>query len=81
MGAKWRDCIVTMIDLCGTTSLAHTGRASTVMRRLHALVIKEIGSLRAIDRAYTWNDSVLLLSYVDRTHASFEAGSRTSWLS
>ena len=64
MGAEWRDCIVTMIDMAGVRDRAGED-ASTLMRRFHALVIEEAPSLTTIAHTYVWNDSALLLSYVD----------------
>jgi hypothetical protein len=64
MGKAWRDCIVTLIDVSGTKKAADP---ATLMRRLHAMVASEKPKLSSIDHSYAWNDSVLLLSFVDRT--------------
>jgi hypothetical protein len=74
MGSDWRDCIVTFIDLPGVKKLASANSAgSDLMRRLHALAARELPRLAAIDHAYVWNDSVLLLSFIKNTPASFVA--------
>jgi hypothetical protein len=39
------------------------------MRSLHALVAREKSQLASIHHAYTWNDSVLLVSFPDREEA------------
>ena len=64
MSLHWDDCVVTYIDLIGTTKSAATGEASRLMRRLHGLVAGELahGALPSIAHAYVWNDSVLVLS-------------------
>ena len=76
MGKEYRDCIVTLIDLIGVEKLAQSGEASKLMREFHKLVTQEKGNLSAIDHAYVWNDSALLLSYVDDHNASYEAAMR-----
>jgi hypothetical protein len=75
MGQDWRDCIVTMIDIVGVKERAQDG-ASALMRQLHTLVAQEMGFLQSVAHAYVWNDSVLLLSYVNETDASFESAIR-----
>jgi hypothetical protein len=62
MGKEWCDCIVTYIDVIGTRKKQDP---ATLMRSLHALVAKMKSQLPSIAHAYTWNDSVLLLSFVD----------------
>ena len=44
------------------------------MRELHALVQGQLkrSQLRSLEHAYVWNDSVLLLGYVDSTPSSSE---------
>lgn len=76
MGKEYRDCIVTLIDLIRVEELARSGEASKLMRDFHRLVTQEKYYLSAIDRAYVWNDSVLLLSYVDEHNASYDAAMR-----
>src|SRR5713101_4836729 len=77
MGKKWRDCIVTYIDLPGIKDNAKSGESSRLMRRLHRVVFKELKiGFPSIAYAYIWNDSVLLLSYVQQTNRSFEVALR-----
>lgn len=73
MGLTWRDCIVTMIDLVGTKDKARGGRGSALMHNLHGLVIRSKPDLPSVQKAYTWNDSVLLLSFVTASVASYAA--------
>lgn len=66
--SEWSDCIVVLMDLIGLKKRALDGdsAASALMRSFHALVRQEMaGGLGALDHAYVWNDSVLLLAYVD----------------
>lgn len=73
MGKDWQDCIVTLIDLQGVKAMAEQGIASKLMLKFHNIVIKERDSLNATAHAYVWNDSVLLLSYVNEDDSSFES--------
>jgi hypothetical protein len=73
MGKDWKDCIVTLIDLVGVKGKAQQGIGSKLMLDLHKMVIKERGKLEATAHAYVWNDSVLLLSYVNESALSFES--------
>jgi hypothetical protein len=73
MGKDWQDCIVTLIDLVGVKARAQQGIASKLMLKFHNIVVKERGSLNATAHAYVWNDSVLLLSYVNENSSSFES--------
>jgi len=64
----WNDCIVVLMDLIGVKRRALDGDsgASALMRSFHGLVRREMArGLDALDHAYLWNDSVLLLAYVD----------------
>src|ERR1035437_4272348 len=76
MGQEWRDCIVTLIDMAGVKKRAKGGLASKLMREFHRLVMREIGTLQSVAHAYAWNDSVILLSYVDNLDSSFESAIR-----
>lgn len=72
----WRDCVVIYIDLVDLKQ--HTGDAnskgSSLMRAFHALVAHEMNSgLLSLESAYVWNDSVLLLAYVDGSSRAYEA--------
>jgi len=53
-----------MIDMVGVKDRA-TADGSALMRQFHALVRREAQSLMSVAHTYVWNDSVLLLSYVD----------------
>lgn len=66
--SRWRDCIVVLMDLIGLRRRALEGDSSVsvLMRSLHKLIRREMtGGLHGLDHAYVWNDSVLLLAYVD----------------
>jgi hypothetical protein len=68
MGATWRDCIVSLYDLPGVKKLApKSGGGSSLMRRLHRVAVKTVPDLTAVAHAYVWNDSVLLLAFVELT--------------
>ena len=74
MGLDWRDCIFTFIDLPGVKKLAPSdGAGSKLMRQLHRLAAKEVPRLATVAQAYVWNDSVLLLSFVDKRASSVVA--------
>jgi hypothetical protein len=73
--SQWRDCIVVLMDLIGVKKRALEGdsAASTLMRSFHGLVRREMaGDLAALDHAYVWNDSVVLLAYVDGRPKAYE---------
>jgi len=74
MGPDWRDCIVTFIDLPGVRKLAPLDSAgSALMLQLHNLASEEVPTLTAIAHSYVWNDSVLLLAFVNDTASSVVA--------
>jgi hypothetical protein len=71
----WNDCIVVLMDLIGIKRRALDGdsTASVVMRSFHELVRRELaGGLDALNHAYVWNDSVLLLAYIDQRPETYE---------
>jgi len=73
--SNWRDCIIVLMDLIGIKRRALMGdrRASKLMRAFHQLVRNEIDSgCRPVDQAYVWNDSVILLAYLDRRKGRYE---------
>jgi hypothetical protein len=72
MGKDWQDCIVTLIDLVGIKAKTQQGIASSLMLEFHNIVTKERSNLNVTAHAYVWNDSVLLLSYVNENSSSFE---------
>ena len=66
--ANWQDCIVSLIDLIGIKDiiLNQNGKGSALMRQLHKIVAVEMNlGLQHHAHAYVWNDSVLLLAYLD----------------
>jgi hypothetical protein len=66
--SEWRNCVVTFIDVVGIKKLALAGDsgASSLMRQLHHLTVSWIGEkLPKHAQAYCWNDSVLLLGYLE----------------
>lgn len=67
MGSEFQDCVVAVFDLVGIKERAPDGNGSKRMRQLHDVVMRATAGNRfdCIARAYTWNDSVLLLAYVD----------------
>jgi hypothetical protein len=73
MGSNWQDCIVTLIDLIDVKKKAQQGIASQLMVKFHSIVAQERSNLKATAHVYVWNDSVLLLSYVNENNSSFEA--------
>jgi hypothetical protein len=73
MGKDWQDCIVTLIDLVGIKAKTQQGIASSLMLEFHNIVTKERSNLNVTAHAYVWNDSVLLLSYVNENSSSFES--------
>jgi len=78
--SSWRDCIVVLMDLIGVKNRALEGdsAASELMRSFHRLVRREMASdrLGALAHAYVWNDSVLLLAYVDGRPDAYEKAIR-----
>lgn len=73
MGKEWRDSIVILIDLIGVKKSSQSGLASHLMLTFHDLIAREVGHLPSINHAYVWNDSVILLGYVDRPNATFQS--------
>jgi hypothetical protein len=71
----WSDSIVVLMDLIGVKKRAFEGdsAASALMRSFHQLVRHEMAQgLHALNHAYVWNDSVLLLAYVDDRDLAYE---------
>ena len=71
--SNWRTCIVTFIDVIGIKRLADDGtsRATDLMRKLHELTANRMNhSMDSHSHAYSWNDSVLLLGYLDSSSHS-----------
>jgi hypothetical protein len=75
------DCILVLMDLIGIKKRALEGdaKASAVMRSFHELVEEEmITELSALDHAYVWNDSVLLLAYVNEESQRYQDAMRAA---
>lgn len=67
--ANWQHCIVTFIDVVGIKSLASSndGAASRKMRELHSLGLNYASQMMPLHaHTYLWNDSALLLAYVEQ---------------
>lgn len=77
MGKVWHDCIIVLIDLVGARERADCGLASNQMRALHRTIVREIetGNYSFV-HAYAYNDSVLTMSFVDKTSESFAKAMR-----
>ena len=78
MGSGFRDCVVAVFDLVGIKERAPDGRGSEQMRQLYDVVMRATAGNRfeCIARAYTWNDSILLLAYVDDDQHSYACALR-----
>lgn len=64
MSDNWPPCIITVLDLIGTRSLASSGNGSSMMMQMHNFAFQKINHcLPNHDHGYIWNDSILLLSY------------------
>jgi hypothetical protein len=77
----WSDSIIVLIDLIGVKKRALGGDsyASGLMRSFHKLVQREMArGLGALDHAYVWNDSVLLLAHVDDRPEAYERAIRAA---
>jgi len=69
---QWRNCIVTLIDVIGIKQLALNGtsQATDLMRKLQSITESRMNyGMKAHAHAYMWNDSVLLLGYLDQATA------------
>src|ERR1700694_1174488 len=67
----WKDCVVSLIDLVGVKKMAsgRKGQASSAMQSMHTEVVVAMnGGLPLHAQAYVWNDSVLLLAFLDELH-------------
>src|SRR6266568_583115 len=66
----WPECIVTFMDLIDTSKYAASGEASRIMQSMHQSVISYIktsGDWLNHEHTYVWNDSILLLGYLDKS--------------
>src|SRR3954454_14007831 len=63
----YQGCIVTLIDLIGIKGIAGSGMGSPMMMAMHQQVIAKVnsGDLPSHPYVYLWNDSILLLAYLD----------------
>jgi hypothetical protein len=71
----WRDCIVVYIDVIDIKKRAKQGKSvgSSLMRAFHKLILDEMSrGLPSLDHAYAWNDSALLLGFVDGSSGAYE---------
>lgn len=69
---QWRKCVVTLIDVIGIKQLALNGtsQATDLMRKLHTITENRMNhQMSAHAHAYIWNDSVLLLGYLEQVPA------------
>ncbi len=69
--ALWKDCVVSLIDFIGVKKMAEgrKKRASRIMRKMHAEAVAQMhGGLPLHAHAYIWNDSILLLAFLDQVH-------------
>ena len=71
----WPHCIVSYIDLIGIKRelQAQKNEVISIIKRLHQIVYDEVnGSMAHHEFAYSWNDSVVLLAYLNGQPKSFE---------
>jgi hypothetical protein len=72
----WPDCVVVFIDIPDLKKKAARpdSSGSQLMRAFHKVVAQAVvpGSLPSLDHVYAWNDSALLLAYVDGTRLADE---------
>ena len=74
--SEWHHCIVSYIDLIGIKDLliARKSGAIDMMEGLHQVVHKQFSnSMHYHECAYSWNDSVILLAYLDKHPANYES--------
>jgi len=71
--SNFRDCIVSFIDLNNISDILtrRSAKGVRLMRDLHELVSERVVQLTAHEEVCFWQDSVLLLAFVDSTKASF----------
>jgi hypothetical protein len=72
---EWRDCVVIYIDLIDLKKrLRNPTAGSLLMRSFHELVVDEMErGLASLNHAYVWNDSTLLLAFVDNSSVAYQA--------
>jgi hypothetical protein len=73
---QWRDCVIGLLDLADTMKrqMQGRGKASETMRRLHRSLAEKstMPKFEVFEQCYVWNDSVLLIAYVDETRVAYE---------
>jgi hypothetical protein len=72
---EWRDCVVIYIDLVDLKKRMNESKSagSALMRAFHKLIASEMEhGLRSLDHAYAWNDSALLLAFVDESPRAYQ---------
>ncbi len=71
--SDFRDCVVSFIDLNNVSKVlnSRSKKGVAIMRRLHKLVNERVDTLSAHEEVCFWQDSVLLLAFVDDSPASF----------
>ena len=62
-----QDCVVTFVDLIGTGDeyAVETGQSSQKMMDFHDTAARTAPDLTVHDHVYAWNDSAVLLAFVD----------------
>ena len=77
MGSDLRDCVVTMLDLIDVKKRAPESHGSMMMRAFHKTALDALAQYApSVHNAYVWNDSLLLLTYVDASTSSVEVALR-----
>jgi len=73
--SSWKHCIISLIDLIGIKKKLFDKKSKGIrlMRQMHQIVHTQINNeMPYHDHAYLWNDSVLLLAYVDEKKTLYE---------
>ena len=74
MGTDWKDYVVTMFDLDAIKEQAPDGSGSVIMQCLYDLIKREMAGngFDTVEKAYVWNDSVLLMASLDANESKYE---------
>jgi hypothetical protein len=72
---NWHDCIVSFIDMIGISEKLRKNSSESVMimRRMHEDIYKACQNLPAHEEICFWNDSILLMGYVNTQSYSYHA--------
>ena len=73
--SDWRHCIVSYIDLIDMKRELYVQKHGgiSMMKQLHQIVYREINSsMSHHEYAYSWNDSVIVLAYLNGQPGPFE---------